>query len=197
MIEVEKKFHINPETLTTLLKGTKLISDSTITDTYFDDDVYSLTTHDVWLRKRDALFELKIPIDNHKGLVTRYREITDEDEIYTILKIKKIKTLAEDLNSNNIKPFAVLKTQRRTYKKDIFTIDIDDVDYGYALCEIELLVEKPAEVEEASQKILAFAKEHDLDLSKKRGKLVEYIYRFRPEHYRVLKQAWSSISSKI
>jgi adenylate cyclase class IV len=177
------------------LKGAKFISKKVNEDVYYDNDVYALTSNDIWLRKRNGKFELKMPVENgSRGAISRYRKITDEGVIKKILKLDSNKGLEVALNEAGYKPSASFKTTRRRYQKGEFTIDIDEANFGdqiYRICEIELKVKTPAEVKSAEERIVNFAYKHGLKIIPVRGKIIEYLRRKNFEHYAVL------IASKV
>lgn len=194
MIEVEKKFALTEEERERLLDSAELIAEKSFTDAYYDDEKYSLTTQDIWLRQRDGDWELKIPL--HKGGADRigdqYEELTTEIEIRNFLKIPKIENLESDLNQKGFSIFSKFTTGRKKYEKDGFTIDLDLVDFGdfkFEIGEIELMVNKHEEMGEALEKIKNFAKENGLQITHVRGKVMEYLKRKRPEHFRKLVEA--------
>ena len=99
------------------------------------------------------------------------------------------KPLVESLESNGYKPFATITTNRKKYSKDGFAIDVDSATFGYEIIEIELMVEEESEMEGATKRILEFAQSLGLTEGVVRGKISEYLYRFNPEHHKVLLDA--------
>lgn len=194
MIEVEKKFQLTEEDRERLIADTEFVSEKTFTDIYYDTADYKLTSHDQWLRARDGRFELKLPL--HSGperVADQYEELEAEDQIKAVLGFTVDGNLEELLQSNGYEPFATLTTARKKYKKDPFLIDLDIVDFGnseyYTLGEIEMMVADESEMTGAIEKIVDFANENGLSLLPVRGKLIEYIKRLRPEHYKALVDA--------
>jgi adenylate cyclase class IV len=147
-----------------------------------------LTSKDWWLRNRNGVFELKKVVvgENKDTAVDRYDEVDDEKEIAKDLEINFENTLAESLKQNQIEPFATIVATRKKYQKGDFNLDLDLTDFGYSICEIELMVEDETKMAEAMAKIENFRVEYGLNAGPVRGKLVEYIYRNRPEHYAIL-----------
>src|SRR3989344_2570297 len=150
MIEVEKKFSLSDGDKATLLSGAKPISTKTFTDVYYDNASFDLTCHDIWLRQRGEKWELKIAINagemRKDGIPTSYRELETEAEIAIYLKLPQDKPLPEALKESVYTPFATLTTTRAKYTKEDFTIDVDSIDFGYNLIEIEKLVETESEI---------------------------------------------------
>lgn len=189
MIEVEKKFILDEEATNKLIGGATFLKEINHIDTYYDTKEHFLTTQDIWLRRRNGKFELKIPLNQgeskSKRTLDRYEEIDDEDQIQSKLKIPKNKSLTEDLKNASFSPFATITTARRKYRKGEFVIDIDSADFGYTIVEVELMVEE-YNIKEATKKILEFARKHGLKIAPVRGKLIEYIYRKDQNHYLLL-----------
>jgi len=189
MIEIEKKFAITEEQRAALVARAELVSQKKIRDIYYDSADYVLTRKDWWLRERDGAFELKTVVVSADRSVDRYEETVDEPGIRQRLGLSGVSDLKTDLASAGIVPFVDLVTTRTKYKSGDFLIDMDELDYGYALIEIELMVTNEDLVAAAAERIRAFATEVGLDQSPVRGKVVEYLRRHRPEHYHALQDA--------
>ncbi|MBI4598960.1 CYTH domain-containing protein [Candidatus Uhrbacteria bacterium] len=191
MIEVEKKFKLTPEQEVRLLEGATFLKAVTNEDIYFDTKDFSLTKQDHWLRKRSGRFELKRRVHElgHKLGGTAYDEIEDEAGIRTFLKLPVVDSLEADLTNTGYKPFAKIVKERKSYEREGFHIDLDVCDFGYELAEIELLLEDENQRQEALKRIEDFAKRMGLDQTPVRGKIIEYLYRFAPEHYQALLDA--------
>lgn len=190
MIEVEKKFILDGADKEALLGGAELLGTTTFTDVYYDTRVFDLTSKDVWLRLRAGRWELKMPFDRATvSQLDRYREYTTEDEIAKALNLPRDRKISDALEESGYRPFAVITTTRTKYRKQGFVIDIDKIDYGYDLVEIEMMVSDPESVPAAVEDILAFAEKYDLKLGRVRGKVVEYLRRYSPEHFRALLKA--------
>jgi len=190
MIEVEKKFVITPEQERKLLEGAEFIGEKVFTDSYFDYSDYRMTASDLWLRKRDDRFELKVPLnDNTKARVSdQYHELETDEEIISALKLKLAlfssydenkasfsKKLEDVIIKNEIKPFCKITTTRKKYKKGEFGIDVDNMDFGYHICEIELMVAGELEIPSAEKRIVDFAISLGLPTIRVRGKVLEYL----------------------
>ena len=118
------------------------------------------------------------------------------DAIRKELGITKKGALEEDLRASGYSPFGAWKTTRRKYKKGEFTIDVDSVDYGYEVIEIEILTESRDGMDEATNKTLNFAKESGLTRSAKTGKVSEFLKRNYPEEYKEIRKAWDNLGEK-
>lgn len=193
MIEVEKKFLLDTEGKEQLIRGAEFLGKKIITDVIYDASDYRITCSDTILRSRDGNFELKVPVHEDHNASTRfvdqYRELETEEEIRSHLKIPQRGTLVEDLARCGYAPFVTLVTVREKYRCGEFAIDIDEVDFGFDVVEIELMVGESSEAEGALNKILAFAASRGLSKTPHGGKIMEYIRRHRPEHYVALVKA--------
>lgn len=194
MIEVEKKFLLTPEQESRLIEGAELIGEKTIVDVYYDTADYDVTLANMWLRRRGEEFELKVPLRvSDDRTVDQYRELTDRTEICQALGLPADGTAVADVLKNaQHEPFMSPRTTRRTYRKDGFTIDLDTVtyegsDFRYTIAEIEKLVEDEADVPAAVERIITFARQHDLTTDQFiLGKVGAFLKSERPDHYQAL-----------
>lgn len=192
MIEVEKKFLLDKEGEARLIDGAEFVGEKVFTDIYYDSEDFSLTTNDKWLRARAGKFELKLPFNKlaAERVGDLYDEIEDENKIREIFGVSTDFKMDDGLAKNGYFKFCTCKTIRRKYKKQGFGIDIDFVDYNddftYGLAEIELMVQDKSEMSGAIEKIINFAKENSLEIKYVRGKVIEYLKRKKPGHFRAL-----------
>ena len=190
MIEVEKKFILTNDDKARLIEGTTFIKEYVFEDSYYDNELFSLSSKDVWLRNRNGKFELKVPL--HKSLersADQYNEIEDENKIKKFLKLHLNESVEMSIKNAGYFPFCTYKTTRKKYKKDMFVIDIDYVEFDsftYDIGEIELMVNNENEMKDAIEKILDFAKSYNLTIAPVRGKVIEYLKRVKPQHYQAL-----------
>jgi len=190
MLEVEKKFILSNQDKERLTKNAQFLNERVFTDIYYDTKIFSLTANDKWLRSREGRFELKLPL--HEGadrLADQYDELEDEQKIREALNLPINENLTDDLTKAGYSPFCTCKTTRRKYKKELFIIDLDIVnfqDFIYNIGEIELMVSEKSEIESAIEKIMDFAKSHNLTIAPVRGEIVEYLKREKPNHYQTL-----------
>ena len=99
------------------------------------------------------------------------------------------------LEQNMIRGFTAITTTRRKYRKGKFLIDLDEVDFGYSIGEVEMLVEE-IQVESAVQEVEAFCRENSFDVRPPiRGKVLEWLARYSPKHYNAL-QASGLLAAK-
>ncbi|NQV89313.1 MAG: CYTH domain-containing protein [Parcubacteria group bacterium] len=189
MIEVEQKFLLNPEQEEKLLKGATFDYEKTNIDTYYDTEDYTLGLESLWLRLRNDRWELKIGQNKNSKVSSRtHVELEDDLSIAVKLGLPGM-DLTREIEIAGYKPFAKIEKTRRSYLRDGLRIDLDNCDFGYAVVEIELLIESMEEQQEANDRISAFAKSIDLDTRRVRGKLIEYMARYLPEHHQALLDA--------
>ena len=176
MIEVEKKFQPTEEKLKSLLEHAEFLGEIINHDIYYDYNDFRLLKQDIRLRNRNGSFELKL------GKSSGVAEEIEEEE-----KIKKYFNTSrpiQDFIKENLILVIDYKAKRRKYKKEEFTIDVDEMDFGYNLCEIELLVGKEEEIKDAEDKIINLAKEYSFEIKKLPSKRVEYLRLLKPEIYK-------------
>jgi len=198
MVEVEKKFLLSDEQKTQLLDGAEFLYEKVITDSYLDDNNYSITKADLWLRLRDGVFELKAPLLSGSGSydgANRYRELTEDSEIVDELALSVDRPLKNELGRLGILPFVTSYTTRQSYAKQGFTIDIDsatykNTDFTYNVAEIELLAEDESQADACEEHIMMFAKQYGLETnSVVLGKVAAYLQHERRGHYEALVKA--------
>lgn len=194
MIEVEKKFEIEKSKLEKLLEGANFVGEKSITDSYYDNSSYSLTLNNIWLRKRDGKFQLKLPTkeeaENPTSLFEKFHELETDEEIAKHFGWKLTdSSLEELLLSHEYKPFTEFISNRRKYRKGDFIIDIDSTNFGYNIMEVELLVDDGSMLQEAQDRIKEFADTFSLEIKYIRGKLIELLYRKNREHFNALVKA--------
>ncbi len=178
MIEVEKRYQLTDEQEKALLEGAEFQGEKLVHDVYYDYPDYRLTKKAIRLRKRGDRFELKIRKEaGVNGELENEKEIADYFDL--------TESVTKFVEQNLIKVIEYTTT-RKKYKKDSFTIDIDNTDFGYKICEIELLVNEDIEVGEAISLIKEFAEKYGFENQKTLPKRVGYLKRFKPEVYREL-----------
>lgn len=184
MIEVEKKFQPTEEQLQALVKEAQFISEKEHTDIYYDFSDYRLFKNGHRLRKRNNGYELKVAQEGHTDSdLQMYNEIENDEEILSFLGFDKNDSLQKIIEEQT-GIICEIKTNRKKYKKDDFSIDVDSTDFGYDMVEIELMVGDKSKIKEAEEKIVSFALSAGLSLSKLPGKTIEYLKRMNPELYK-------------
>jgi len=198
MIEIEKKFIPQEGDIERITENAEFIGETVNDDTYYDKDFF-LAKKDIYVRRRNDTFEMKIGIRRRgfEGIISTYKEIDDENEIRKELGISNRGTMEEDLETSSYKPYGSWKTTRNKYRKEDFTIDIDSVDYGYEVIEIELLVDDESKMDEATGRILEFAKKLSLTKSAKTGKVSGFLKQNYPEEYKEIRKAWDNLGKDI
>lgn len=178
MIEVEKKFKPNEEQLNAMIANAEFLGEKVLHDVYYDYPDYRMFKANIRFRNRDGNFELKL--GKRSGVA---------EEIEKIEEIKKYFNteleLVEFIDKNLI-PFIDYNTKRRKYKKENFTIDIDEMSYGYSMVEIELLVDEDSQIKDAEEKIINFAKSYNFEQVDGLAKRNMYLKTVRPELYQEL-----------
>jgi thiamine-triphosphatase len=191
MIEVEQKFSLNKEEEANLIKDADLFSDKHQDDTYYDSPDYSLTCKDIWLRKRNGDFQVKLPeheLGKKLGF-SHYTELETDDEIRNHFKLSNSGDMEKDLADAGYLPVVNFTSQRRSYKLDKFRIDLDITNFGYEIAEIEIVVDNQDGREAAENMIRDFALSKGLEMKPIHGKVLELICRKHPEHYKALGDA--------
>jgi len=96
-------------------------------------------------------------------------------------------TLPEVLAESQITPFAIIKSNRRTFNCPPFTIDLDITDFGYSIGEVELVVNHNLEVPDATERIHSFISNVlGYPVGGVRGKVLEFLRLEKPLHYQKL-----------
>ena len=191
MIEVEKKFAASELDIERITKDAEFIGDTVNKDTYYDREGFPLVKNNMFLRKRNGKFELKLYVAEEGSTVDKYLELEYDEAIKTKLNIGADKNISEYLAENEYFPFGSWETKRRRFKKDGFTIDIDSVDFGHNVVEIELMVEEGGDTQQAARRILNFANSMDLKKDIQEGKAMVFIKRTNPTAHEEIKAAWS------
>jgi adenylate cyclase class IV len=187
--EVEKKFVLTKEQEEKLLQGAEFLGEKKFADTYYDDAAWSLTTKDIWLRDREGRFELKVPMNVaiEERVTDRYQELETDKEIAKFLQLPENTPLADALKEKGYAPFVMIATSRRKYKKDGYGIDLDEADFGYSVAEIEYMAEDGSKMQEATDKLIAYAASQGIaNDDVVRGKVAEYLRRNDPTHFQAL-----------
>lgn len=195
MIEIEKKFLLDEQQKAVLLDGAREAGARSVEDSYYDTDTFSLSSNDLWLRKRDGVYELKAPLEHvaaSDAITNRYDEITDLRAIAKRLGFDPESDLDASLKRAGAKKFITVLTERISYEKQGFLIDIDaatylDSTYTYDVAEVELLVSNESEIDSAEKRIIAFAKQLGLVTDQVvLGKVVSFVKEMQPERYEAL-----------
>ena len=186
MIEVEKKCIPTESFVKYLDTEARFLDEVILEDELFDFRNLSLIKNDVWLRRRNKRWELKIPVKNDKACDV-YEELEDENLISTHIGVK-------NLTDDALFKISCLITHRKEYELEKFKIVIDEVtapntDFFYRLMEVEILVESQEKYQEAEQKILDFMHKFNIKSEIVNSKFVEYSKQFEKEIYEMLKKA--------
>src|SRR3989338_5244525 len=173
-VEVEVKFAITDAIKKRIQERAKFISRKSFTDVYYDrarTSEYPMTTRDIWLRKRQGCWQLKVPIPfyqlslskgENKGLLLesyptdQYKELENEIDILEFLKSNAfiadspISELDSSLKLNEYSEILRLETDRRTFAWQDASIVFDDcLPLPYSVGEIEIMVADPTMISAA------------------------------------------------
>ena len=178
MVEVEKKCLATASFLSFLKSNAEKIGEYILE---FED--LRLIKNDIWLRRRNGKYELKVPMSFNNKKSDVYEEIEDEEKILAKLNLK---------NFDDLKELSTLITRRQTFKINDFHIDLDEItspgtDFLYNMMEIELMVEFSEDYKNAQNKILEFMLTHSIKNEIVNGKFVEYVRCYRQDVFEVLK----------
>ena len=194
MIEVEKKIRLNKNFSEKIKREAKFLSQklfSNISIMTLLQWIYTL--QNMWLRKREQVFELKVGLEKERGLIDRYDEITDTMEILKALNLPIRSSIPRAFKKKQIVPFCSFQTDRIKYQLDEFTIDIDTAicrDLTYSIAEVELLVPSNKNIPEAEAKLIQFLERELIDWHELvPGKLPYFLSQSCPQHYAALLQA--------
>ena len=134
--EIERKFLPSDSIVKAVSLVAKSKKTTVFTDIYYDiDDLFTLTSRDIWLRLRNKKLELKWPIKSsadshsHNGLtgVDFYHETTSLEKIGEMIKLMTTvdiplmddSVVDEVLSKSNITRFAEITTTRTRYDIEI------------------------------------------------------------------------------
>ncbi len=182
MIEVEKKFQPTEAQLQALLQDAVFIKEKTMHDVYYDFSDFRIMRAGNRLRKRDDGFELKAYIPTESGVRVAH-EYTDDESILKNLQINESYTSVADLVQKEMHPVCDFVNTRKEYKKDEFIVDVDSMNFGMEVVEIELQVESKDQIPEAEQKILQLAESFGMEVKDLQGKTILYLQKMKPEIY--------------
>jgi adenylate cyclase class IV len=188
MIEIEKKLNPSGESVELIKKDAVFVAHKVMNDVLYDYEDLSLIKNDIWLRKRNGKFDLKVSKDKDRKnrFLDIYEEIEDELKICEILNIVSI----EEANFVEV---ANLITKRKKYKLGEFNIDLDVItsaadDFVYNLLEVELMAESESEIQKAREKIKKFLEEYDIAEKSANAKIIQYFYEKKRHIFDALQQ---------
>ncbi|CAM9786224.1 unnamed protein product, partial [Phaeothamnion confervicola] len=192
-----------------LESGGRIVAEYIFLDAYFDFPGEPLLRRNCWLRKRAGLWELKVPMSEQMALAADaagraavYRELTAATEITAWLLTKegvlpsgafaanREKGSEEALSVDDIvaaaggSTFAEYRTTRRRYALpgERLSVDIDSASYGHVVVEVEAMCAGAGGVDAARAAVAAAAAALGLQAGGAvRGKLEEYVWRYRPD----------------
>ncbi|XP_053218892.1 thiamine-triphosphatase isoform X2 [Podarcis raffonei] len=135
-------------------------------------------------------------------LATQYQEVTCPRDIVArvcgLLGVDPAagwqSNVARAVEELGLQEFASFVTRRCKYRLASLhlTVDLDEMDFGYAVGEVEAMVLREQEVPEALERIQELGSRLGLDMkSPIPGKMSVYLLKFRPSHYEALMRARS------
>jgi len=193
MFEVEKKINLDMHFGNKIRSEGKFLNQKTFQDVYYDTAQWHYTLQNIWLRKREQTFELKVGVHKEQGNIDRYDEITDPVEILKKLNLPTTRPISQVLKENDITPFCSFQTDRSKYQLGEFAIDIDIATCGdlvYSIAEVELLVSSEKDIPKAEEKIVRFLEKESIEWRAiVRAKLSYFLSRNAPAHYAALLEA--------
>ncbi|XP_034991693.2 thiamine-triphosphatase [Zootoca vivipara] len=135
-------------------------------------------------------------------LATQYQEVTCPRDIVArlcgLLGVDPAASWQSDVaravEQQGLQEFASFVTRRCRYRLASLhlTVDLDEMDFGYAVGEVEAMVLREQEVPEALERIQELGSRLGLDVKTPiPGKMSVYLHKFRPAHYEALVRAGS------
>lgn len=186
MIEIERKLHPSSEIVEKIKNDATFLVSQMMNDIVYDYEDLSLIQNDIWLRKRNGKFDLKVSKDNDikNRKFDIYDEIEEESKMCEFLKIKSIE-------SANFIEIAHLVTRREKYKLEEFNIDFDWVtsahdDFIYHIMEVELILKNESEIVLSTEKIKEFMCKYGIEDKPAIAKITQYFYEKKRHIYDVL-----------
>ncbi len=195
--EVEKKLQLTMIQSVKLIESFDLIKQIQLSDTYWKDSGLHLPLRDRWLRKRGDNWELKNPVSSFDATTRttdKYNEITDTEDIKQILGVMGVSgDFEQDLREFEYSPWFTISSVRNICNSKRFpgiTIVHDVTDFDYVIWEVEKCVEKQEDVSAAEDEIIKFISNKGITLQGYvRGKVHEYLYRYKNEEFQELARA--------
>lgn len=192
MIEIETAFELRPEDEPKLIAGATFVGEEHHDDEFFDTADMTLGCQDIWLRRRNGKFELKIPSGQRgsgKLVTAQYTELVTDEDIAHALGVSAQRDLEMQLTERGFERIFSLSKDRKTYRRDPFTIVVDTFDTGVMNAEVEVMVTSNDEAPAAHQKIQTFLNELQIATPPVQGRLLDYLQSSRPDLYAKLKAA--------
>lgn len=222
--EVERKFAVTADAIAAARRLAARSATTCFTDRYFDTAAFALTTRDAWLRRRDAVWELKAPapdlsasillgVDHYTEFST-WPDISDAARriagvVLPVLLPADPRAANAALAACGVTEFAAIATTRErltaTVAEHAVRIDIDAVEFldgasgavrgRYVVGEVELAAAAGG-VPPAAALAAVFDALGIESTTRIRGKVLEYLARFRPAHYVAL-EASGLVAAKL
>lgn len=200
-IEVECKFRYTKAIEARIRDHGTYLGTKSFTDIYWDTAFpHRLTTRDIWLRQRDAAWEIKVPLSRLPalGVSDAYKETHGLEKVRAFLEKQPFLVSGDGtppLEGLGLSPFAEITTIRSSFsivpgfdKTVSVKIDLDCAGtYLIGECEVMLGSESVQDLEIATKTLARVCAELSLDTQPPiRGKVLEFIATHRPRHYQLL-----------
>lgn len=196
-IEIERKFLLTPTVKKKLLSFSSPTETICFRDLYYDEQ---LALNNIWLRKRNNAWEVKVPVQFNSGDVnskfgaTVYREITGMSQVREAVCHHYANL---DIDIEKLECYAMLDTTRTqlsiTWNTKTVHIILDECsspnidDFSCSIGELELMVHDESEVDDATQVLNDLVEHLQLgQVEDYEGKLIKYIKKYRPELFKKL-----------
>ncbi|MBN2478669.1 MAG: CYTH domain-containing protein [Parachlamydiales bacterium] len=186
MIEIEKKVSLSDSQIERIKKEAIFLKETKIVDTYYDTKDFLYTLKNIWIRKRDSQFELKVGLKNEKYIIDRYREIVDKKKINEFLNFPIEIDIEENFKNNQISPFFSFVTYRTKYKLEDIFIDLDIAikdDLKCIVGEFEIIVQDEKEIPIAENKLNDLTKKFDIDPNKRALSKLSYFLKMNNKNH--------------
>lgn len=186
MIEVERKFLLTSHILEKVKQESleKYPPKVVLLDVYYDTVTNALMSHDMWLRKRNNIWQLKSRVDGSAKHceTTQYLESENKDEILSIItpllsEGRNTLGLSELVDCGTLLVIMELTSSRQSFHIGHLTVDVDQTDFGFDVGEIEVLVEKQSDIPAAVEDIELLARKLGVSTWTHEGKVDNYLAR--------------------
>lgn len=182
-IEVERKFAPAPDLGDRVvgLGGSSRGAAISFRDTYYDTPDWSLTTRDVWLRRREDQWELKVPSAGAAKSGGETSVFTEHEGTAAVLgaldALLADRPAGSPLPGDGLVPFAAFVTTRERWRlPDGTGVDSDVADFGHGVVEIEAMASSVDEVAACQERVVRWGRRLGLsECQSTGGKLETYL----------------------
>mmetsp|Transcript_37894 Transcript_37894/g.88182 ORF Transcript_37894/g.88182 Transcript_37894/m.88182 type:complete len:224 (-) Transcript_37894:31-702(-) len=162
-IEVERKFSPLPDLADRVLEHGGVVERTiAFDDCYYDTPDWVLSRADIWLRRRDDVWELKTPrggAEKSGGETSVFTEYEGERTILEVLRGLPDGPEAGTSLPGHLLPFAAFRTTRERWSlPDGTRVDSDVADFGHGVVEVEAMAADKEEIAACESRVLAWGK---------------------------------------